>query len=208
MKRRQLLGLIGLSPFAFLASKIPVGDTTFINILINRWKKSKLYTLKVFEAMHESDLEYSPSEAQMSFAQHFMHIGFTNNAFIGILMDSKTYPDFESMMAADFFIERPDAINLFQPDAFKSTDITANRKMVSNYLNETFDYVISSIAKLNDDYLKLGADKEKPWYLEGHTHLDLILRAENHTAHHRAQAIGYLRMKGIRPPGYSRHNTL
>ena len=125
-----------------------------------------------------------------------------------ITSNQETYPDFNSVMKADFLIERPDAVNLFQPDTFKSKDAKANKKKVVDYLNATFDYVIAGIGKLDDNDLKRGADKVKPWYLEGHTHLDLILRAETHTAHHRAQAIGYLRMKGVQPPGYSKYNTL
>ncbi|WP_092580445.1 DinB family protein [Hyunsoonleella jejuensis] len=208
MNRRKLLGLIGLSPLAFLSSKMPSNENTFIVNLIKRLEASRTYTIAVFNTMPEKDLEYSPTEAQLSFAQHFLHVGFTNNVFIGILLDSKTYPDFNSVMKADFLIERPDTVNLFQPDTFKSKDAKANKKKVVDYLNATFDYVIAGIGKLDDNDLKRGADKVKPWYLEGHTHLDLILRAETHTAHHRAQAIGYLRMKGVQPPGYSKYNTL
>lgn len=54
--------------------------------------------------------------------------------------------------------------------------------------------------------LTKGENKVKPEFLSGHTNLDLILRGESHTAHHRAQAIGYLRMKSIRPPGYTVNN--
>ncbi|MEX0274250.1 MAG: hypothetical protein AB3N16_07730, partial [Flavobacteriaceae bacterium] len=97
---------------------------------------------------------------------------------------------------------------LFQPDHLQARDAKVNKKMVSEYLIKTFDYVISSLGTFTDETLKRGETKEKPWFLEGHTHLDLVLRGENHTAHHRAQAIGYLRMKGIRPPTYSKNNTL
>ncbi|MEX0273987.1 MAG: DinB family protein, partial [Flavobacteriaceae bacterium] len=109
MKRRFLLSFMGLSPLALIASKVPSTDNTFVDILIKRWKKSKDYTLAVFDAMPEDSLEYSPTGEQMSFAQHFMHLGFTNNMFIGIATDAKTYPDFNALMGADFFVERPDS---------------------------------------------------------------------------------------------------
>ncbi|NJB72468.1 putative damage-inducible protein DinB [Saonia flava] len=208
MNRRFLLGLIGLSPLTLLASKAPTFDNPLVDILIKRWKKSKEYTLAVLDAMPEDNLEYSPSQEQMSFAQHFMHLGYTNNVFIGIMMDSKTYPDFNDLMEAEFFLERPDPINLFQPDHLEERDSTTNKKIVSDYVISTFDYVISSLGKINDESLARAENKEKPWFLEGHTNLDLILRGESHTAHHRAQAISYLRMNGIRPPGYSKLNTL
>lgn len=206
MNRRLIISLIGLSPLALISSKIPANNS-IVNILIKRWKKSKEYTMAVLEAMPEANLEFSPSKEQMSFAQHFMHLGFTNNAFIGILIDSKTYPDFDTLMEAKFFLERPDPISLFQPGNLKKRDSKKNKALVSKYVEDTFDYVILSLDKVSDEILTRGENKEKPWYLEGHSNMDLILRSESHTAHHRAQAICYLRMNGIRPPGYSRNNT-
>ncbi|SDR07584.1 DinB family protein [Flagellimonas zhangzhouensis] len=208
MKRRLTLGLLGLGPLSFMASKIPSLDNPIVDNLIKRWKRSKEYTLAVLDTMPAEELEFKPSQEQMSFAQHFMHIGFTNNSFIGILMDQKTYPDFNAMMQADFFLELPDPINLFQPDFLQERAPEDNKTLVSGYVSKTFDYVIESLESVRDQSLTQGLDKIKPWYLEGHTNLDLILRAESHTAHHRAQAVSYLRVKGIRPPGYSKYNTL
>lgn len=205
MDRRVLLSLIGLSPLALMASKIPVDDPIVEN-LIKRWKKSKNYTMAVFEAMPEDKLEYTPVGEQMSFAQHFMHLGLINNFYMGILMDSKTYPDFDALIKAKFLIERPDPISLFQQDYLTKRDPKTNKALVSHYVVATFDYVISSLAKVNDASLTKGEHKEKPEFLSGHTNLDLILRGESHTAHHRAQAITYLRMNGIRPPGYTVNN--
>ena len=205
MNRRLILSLIGLSPLALISSKIPTHNP-IIDILIKRWKNSKEYTLAVLEAMPEDSLEFSPTKEQMSFAQHFLHLGYTNNSFIGILIDSKTYPDYDALKEAKFFIERPDPINLFQPDKLKKRDSKKNKELVADYVVDTFDYVISSLNKVSDEVLSRGENKEKPWYLEGHSNLDLILRSESHTAHHRAQAISYLRMNGIRPPGYSKNN--
>lgn len=206
MNRRSILSLIGLAPLALISSKVQ-SNNEIVDNLIKRWKQSKDYTMAVFEAMPEDNLEYSPSKEQMSFAQHFMHIGFTNNAFIGILIDSKTYPDFDTLKEAEFFLEPTDPINLFQPDYLQKRDSKINKALVSKYLVDTFDYVISSMDKISDEILTKGINKVKPWYLEGHSNLDLILRSESHTAHHRAQAICYLRMNGIRPPGYSKNNV-
>lgn len=208
MNRRLLLSLLSLSPLALMSYKMPTFDNPIVANLIRRWKSSKTYTLAVLDTMPEELLEYSPTEVQLSFVQHFLHIGFTNNSFIGVLMDETTYPDFDAMMKSEFFLERPDPINLFQPDTLEKRDAKTNKEMVSKYVADTFDYVISSLENLSDEILTKGLHKEKPWYLEGHTNLDLILRGESHSAHHRAQAICYLRMNGIQPPGYSKSNTL
>jgi len=207
MNRRFLLGMVGLGPLALLSAKIPSLDNPLVANLVKRWKQSQTYTLAILDAMPLEQLEFRPSPEQMSFAQHFMHLGFTNNSFIGILIDPKTYPDFDAMMKADFLLERPDPINLFQPDVLVKRSPEVNKTLVANYLNTTFDFVISSLQTLTDNDLSKGLEKEKPWYLAGHTNLDLILRGESHTAHHRAQAITYLRMNDIKPPGYSKLNV-
>ena len=207
MNRRLILNLLGLSPLALLSSKIPY-DHEIVDILIKRWKTSKDYTFEVFDKMPADDLEFSPTREQMSFAQHFMHLGLINNFYMGILIDSNTYPDFDTLIKADFLIPRPDPINLFQPDRLQQRDSKTNKTLVSTYVMDTFDYVLSTLQKVNDDMLSKGKNKEKPEFLSGHSYLDLILRGESHTAHHRAQAICYLRMKGIRPPGYTVNNKL
>ena len=137
MNRRLLLGIFGLSPLALLSSKIPFKDSPIVENHIKRWKQSQKYTTAVLDTMPLDQLEFRPTPEQMSFAQHFMHIGFTNNSFIGILTDTTTYPDFEAMMKADFLLERPDPINLFQPDNLQKRLPEENKAMVLNYLNET-----------------------------------------------------------------------
>ena len=208
MTRRLILSLIGISPLTMISSKIPTLNNPILDILIKRWKKSKEYTLAVFEAMPEDDIEFRPSDEQLSFAQHFMHLGLVNNFYMGILTDSNTYKDFYALIEAEFLIARPDLVNLFQPDFLEKRESKTNKALVSKYLADTFDYVISSLDQVNDEILTKGINKEKPEFLSGHTNLDLILRGESHTAHHRAQAIAYLRMNGIRPPGYTINNKL
>lgn len=207
MNRRLLLSVMGLAPLALISSKIPT-QNVLIADLIKRWQRSKEYTLAVLDAMPAETLEYSPTKEQMSFAQHFLHLGFTNNMFLGILLDTNTYPDFNALKNAAFFLERPDPINLMQPDTMEKRDAETNKSLVAKYVADTFDYVIAGIDKLTDTKLAVGEQREKPWFLEGHSNLDLILRGEGHTTHHRAQAIVYLRLKGIQPPGYSTYNTL
>lgn len=206
MHRRLILGLMGLSPLALIASKVPMSNP-IIDILIKRWVKSKDYTLSVLDTMPAEHLEFRPSEAQMSFAQHFLHLGFINVTYIGILLDSKTYKDVFALLEANFVMQPPDDISVFYPDNLQERDSNTNKALVSQYVSKTFDYVIDNLKKLDDAILTQGENKEKPSYLSGHTNLDLILRGESHTAHHRAQAIAYLRMKNVQPPGYSVNNA-
>lgn len=171
--------------------------------LTRRWKQSKLYTLAVFDAMPAELLEFRPTEQQYSFAQHFIHLGFINVTYMRVLLDDKTYPDVFALLDAKDLLLPPDQINIFQPANMDVRDPGENKALVRQYLADTFDYMIDSLGTLRDDMLPKGADKEKPDYLSGHTNLDLILRGESHTAHHRAQAITYMRNNDIQPPGYS-----
>ncbi|NHF58602.1 DinB family protein [Flavobacteriaceae bacterium TP-CH-4] len=132
MTRRLLVSLIGLAPLTLISSKIPT-DRSIPDTLIKRWKKSKEYTMAVFEAMPADQMEFTPSRDQMSFAQHFMHLSFVNSSYIGIIVDSKTYPDFYALMEAEFLMQPPDQINSFQPDYLKKRNPKTNKALVSKY---------------------------------------------------------------------------
>ncbi len=182
------------------------GHNPLVDNLKRRWQHSKEYTLAVFDAMPPDLVEYRPSARQYSFAQHFLHLGFINITYMRVLLDSKTYPDVFALLDADSLIFPPDQVDVFQPADLEERDPNENKAMVRQYLSDTFDYVLENLEKVSDDMLTQGKDKEKPDYLSGHTNLDLILRGESHTAHHRAQAITYLRANGVQPPGYSKYN--
>ena len=71
--------------------------------------------------------------------------------------------------------------------------------MARAYVEENFDYCTSVIEKISlADLDRKGIIDENYW--REHTGRDLLLRAFAHTSHHRAEAIVYLRLKGIEPP--------
>jgi uncharacterized damage-inducible protein DinB len=77
----------------------------------------------------------------------------------------------------------------------------ADKETVPKYLNSSWDYTIQVLRKLTEkDILRndLGTPRFK-----AHTGSDLFLRAYTHTAHHRGQAIVYLRIKDIAPPTWA-----
>ena len=121
MNRRQLITFMGLSPLALISFKTPKDEQPIVRNLIKRWKQSKVYTLAVFDAMPAAMIEYSPTEDQMSFSQHFMHFSLINNFYIGILMDTKSYPDFNALIKANFLVERSDNLMKRPPETNKQT---------------------------------------------------------------------------------------
>jgi hypothetical protein len=201
MNRRATINFIGLSPLAFLLSP-SVTKNKLVNDLKNRWIKSKEYTLAVFEAMPAAHIEFHPTETQMTFAQHFIHLSFFNNFFLGFMMDKSGFTDFENVFKGDYLLKRPDEIDLFNQAYLTKRSNENNKNIVKEYLTETFDFAIETLSKIEDKALSQGKDKPKPGFLEGHSNLDMILRGEMHTAHHRAQAVVYLRLKEINPPGF------
>lgn len=206
MTRRFILNLIGLSPLVFVSATNPT-ENDLIKNMIKRWKGSQNYVLAIFNSMPVQQLEFSPSAEQMTFAQHFINVCFFNNAYLGILMDPVEHADFDSMLNASFIIERPDNIQIFQHSYLNKRPEIANKKIVADYISETYEFVISNLSKLNDTDLTKGLGKQKPQFLAGHTNLDLILRGESHTSHHMGQAIAYLRMNKITPPSYGQYNV-
>ncbi len=207
MKRRNILTLIKLSPLA-LVSATSSSSNPLVEILITRWKKSKEYSLAVFNAMPEEFIEFSPSKEQMTFAQHFIYLGFFNNMFMCIMIDQIGLTDTKSLFSEKCLLERPDELALFEHAQLNQRPVSANKQLVSEYITKTHDFVTSTLAIINDEALSKGKQKPKHEAFEGHSNLDFILRGENHTAHHRAQAVTYLRMKGITPPSYRDYNIL
>lgn len=207
MKRRSILNLIGVSPFALIPTQDAVKNE-LVNDLKSRWEKSKEYSLAVFGAMPEDNIEFSPAKNQLTFAQHFIHLSFFNVLFIGFMMDKADFTDFESLMQKDYLIQPPDDIDIFKMGYLTKQSGDVNKKRVMDYISDTFDFAINTFPQINDEILSQGKEKPKPWFLEGHSNLDLILRGESHTAHHRAQAIVYLRLKEVVPPSFAEFNTL
>ena len=208
MKRRKFLSSLGVAPLSLFSPKSGQGAQDIIPSLVKRWKTSKAYSLAVLASMPDEHLEYSPTESQMTFAQHFLHFAFFNNLFIGFMLDEKVYESDQALFQSDYLLPVPDGLNLFQPAYLSKRPGTEAKKIVGDYVAKTFDFVISNISQQSDSILMEGLSRKKPWFLEGHTNLDLIIRGENHTAHHRAQAVVYLRMKGIVPPGYGVYHVI
>lgn len=195
-----------MSPLALVSAKYASEDK-LVKLMIRRWEKSRAYCLAVFDAMPEEFIEFSPSEDQMTFTQHFVNLCFFNNMYLGFMIDSSEFTDIKVLFESKYLIQRPDDIGLFNSDNLKQETNAANKKRVAAYIDKTFDFSIATLNQINDEFLGKGLERPKPGFLKGHSNLDLILRGESHTAHHRGQAIVYLRIKGIKPPDYGGFNV-
>jgi len=145
----------------------------FRDSFLKHWEVERGYTLAVVEAMPAEHYEFKPNPVQRSFGEQLVHLAGANVAYFSA-----------------FGLAPP-------PERPTASDKDTARK----YVTASWDYTTAMLKKLTEkDLLRsdLGAPRFKP-----HTATDLCLRAYTHTAHHRGQAIVYLRVKGITPPTWA-----
>lgn len=179
MKRRDLLKTLGyVSPLAALPAGSMAGiktQTGWLQEFSERWDVSEWYNREVFEAMPEENFDYKPVPEVMSFGKQCSHLA------MGISI-------YASILRGDSHTEEPEA---------------SNKEIVLNYLDVTSREFKEVYTNLTEDVLYTKEHKHKKeevW--KEFSVADILLLAYHHTAHHRAQAIVYLRLKGIEPPKY------
>ena len=146
---------------------------TWRDSFLKHWEVTKVYTMQFAEALPAEDYGYKPVEVQRSYAEQLVHLASANAAYMS-------------------------AFNLKPAPARMAG---AGKSAVTAYLAATFDYVSAVLSAMEEkDLLRkdLQLGRNKP-----HSGMDLFMRAYMHTAHHRGQLVGYLRMKGITPPTWA-----
>lgn len=140
---------------------------------VEAWKASKDYTLAVAQAMPAESYSFRPTPDQFTFAVQMLHLAHANYAW------------FTKVLAAPRSIADPKL---------------EEKEDVLPYLEATFDYCIDALQRMTPEQLGRAASGV-PNRPNGSTR-DALLNMYMHTAHHRGQAIIYLRLKGIAPPEY------
>jgi uncharacterized damage-inducible protein DinB len=163
----------------FACAAVPASAQTcsfalqFRDGFMKHWEVERGYTLAVAEAMPAEHYNFKPNPVQRSFGEQLIHLAAANIAYF----------------SAFDLIPMPERVTV------------ADKETVPKYLNSSWDYTIQVLRKLTEkDILRndLGTPRFK-----AHTGSDLLLRAYTHTAHHRGQAIVYLRIKDITPPTWA-----
>ena len=144
-----------------------------MNEFVEAWKATRAYTIAVAEAMPAESYAFKPTPGEFTFAAQMIHLAHANYAwFAGIADEKRTIADPKG----------------------------EDKASVLPYLKQTFDYCIGvpgriTAAQLNQTAPDVGGRKSG-------TGRDALLNMYMHVAHHRAQAIVYLRLKGVKPPDY------
>ncbi len=185
MRRRQLLRTITAATAAATTGNAADGWTnsfarTWRDSFIEHWKDTKEYTLAVLEAMPPDGFDSKPDPAQRTFGEQMVHLARANTGYF----------------SAFGLLPRPEPPQ------------TADKDSARKFVTVSFDYVLSVLEKLTEkDMSRRDLGGNDPRYPK-HSATDMCLRAYMHTAHHRGQAVVYLRVKGIVPPAWKFEPTV
>ena len=177
MNRRDALhslALLGGASAAGMAAETKSFVLAWRDSFLKHWQVTKDYTIAVAEAMPAEHYDFKASPPQRTFAEQLIHLARANSAYV----------------------------SAWGLSAILGVPKTADKATVRKYLAESFDQVAEVIGKLSEKDL-LRNDLGAPPRFPAHTGSDLLLRAYMHTAHHRGQAVVYLRLKGIVPPEWA-----
>jgi len=170
MNRRNALHILGASGVgAAIPAQLPA--ETMLNEFIRQWKTTGDYTLAMLNAMPAENFNFKPTPVQMSFGKQFTHLGYFNTFLFGFTKDKAAIPEPE----------------------------TADKESAQNYLTETFDYCAGILSDLTEEDMAIVDNPNKPNWLARNSNRNLLMRAYIHTAHHRGQAVVYLRLKDVKP---------
>jgi uncharacterized damage-inducible protein DinB len=171
MQRRKLLAGAAASAFAADSDWPDPFARAWRDSFLRHWADTREYTLAMMEAMPADGFDSKPNPEQRAFGEQFIHIGRANNAYM-----------------AAFGIAPA-------PAAPAGWDKEACRK----FLAASFDYSDQVLRRITGRDLA-RQDLKIAARLPPHSGTDLCMRAYMHTAHHRGQAVVYLRVRGIVPP--------
>jgi uncharacterized damage-inducible protein DinB len=166
--------------FTLIALAVPAfSQSTVKDALVNHWKITGEFTIKVAEAMPAENYTFRPVPEEMTFGQVMAHIGAAD---IGacVAVSGMQRPDEPAQIAA----------------WRKDSKLDVDRASAIEYLNLVFNFCNKAIAA--SSWEKLDA-KVANTQLTG---FERYWSYFTHTAHHRGQAEVYLRLKGIKPPAY------
>ena len=140
-----------------------------------RWENARAYTLAVADAMPEGDYGFAPLDTgMMTFGEQLVH-----------LADNITWLSASKLRDG----ERPP----------RATVDAGDKPAVRHVLEAAFATGAEALAAQSYP----GIEATVPWFTgERLTRRRIGLLLFDHVTHHRAQAIVYLRLRGVAAPGY------
>jgi len=169
--------------FTILALALPaLAQTTVKDALVKHWKTSAEFTLAVARAMPADSYGFRPVPQEMSFGQLMAHIGGIN-LYACANASGLARPALPPKIAA------------WARDTEK---VEVDKETATQFLSDSFDFCVKAAASMTPERLDAVVGPAER-HLTG---FEWLWAYFTHTAHHRAQAEVYLRVKGIKPPDY------
>ena len=159
-----------------------MAQSTVPQTLTKHWKTSAEFTLDVARAMPAESYNFRPVPEEMSFGQLMAHIANSNN---NACANASGQPKVELPAKLADWAKEPQKVEV-------------DREVALAFLKDTFDFCAKAVDATGADRL----DKVVGPAARNLTGFEWLWSYFTHTAHHRAQAEVYLRVKGIKPPAY------
>lgn len=174
LSRKNALKALFGSVFSLpVFASVPNPQRTAVNEFLESHKRSKKYTLAVFNQMPQDGMDFKPLPEMFTFQRHFAHcIEFVTG-----------------QLTARLDIKSP----------FEGKDLNKfSKEETSQALTQCYDWVEQTVANATPQQLAKTGD----FAGDQVDLLRLLYICENHLIHHRGTTMTYLRMKNIIPEGY------
>lgn len=175
-----------LAPLAttLIAAAIPaMAQNSVKDALAKHWKTSGEFTIAVANAMPAEDYSFRPNPEEMSFGQLMAHLGVADEGACAVA-SGLSHPEMPAKITEWAKAKAP------KPEISKDDAVP--------FLKETFDFCNKAVAAMTPE--RFDSVEGPP--ARNMTGFEWLLAYFTHTAHHRAQAEVYMRVKGIKPPDY------
>jgi uncharacterized damage-inducible protein DinB len=167
-----------------LTVALPVlAQATVKDALVAHWKTSAEFTIAVAGSMPAESYNFRPDPEEMTFGQLMRHIAAVNlDACVNASgMTRPALPPKIAELAKD------------------KGNVDVEKETAIEFLHDSFDFCNQAVASMSPERLTTVVGSPAS-HLTG---FEWLWSYFTHTAHHRGQAVIYLRLKGIRPADYT-----
>lgn len=166
-----------------LTVALPVlAQTTVKDALVERWKTLAEFTIAVASSMPAESYNFRPDPEEMTFGQLMRHIAAVN---LDACANASGMP-------------RPRLPLKIAELAKDKGNVDIEKEAAIEFLNDSFDFCNNAVASMSPEHMNTVVGPPAS-HLTG---FEWLWSYFTHTAHHRGQAVIYLRLKGIKPPDY------
>jgi uncharacterized damage-inducible protein DinB len=173
-RRKAMKSLAAVAAGATLAARPARAASKEAETCLKRWNIAKEFTLKVAEVMPDASYQFQPNPIEMGFGKLLTHLSAANTRY------------FMRIKGGEPPMKEPEK---------------ADKETTKKFIAQCFDWCAEILGGMSDAaFNEMYKGSGNAPAVSGR---DLVLNGFIHTAHHRAQAEVYLRVKNLEPPRYA-----